>query len=176
MLTSKAFQESVKHILRHEGGLIDHPADPGGRTNRGVTQRKLDEIRAIRPDLNLPARVDDLTPLQTEWIYHIEYWQRLFCDELPPGVALAVFDAGVNAGIGRAARWLQQAVKVKADGIIGAQTLKAVKSQSPITLLNEFNARRAFHYMTLDSIDDTFGLGWARRLMDTHTSALALGG
>lgn len=170
---SASFANALQHVLRHEGGLVDHPADPGGRTHRGVTQRKLNEVRAAAPQLNLPAKVDDLTLEHTADIYRREYWQRLACDELPPAIALAVFDAGVNAGIGRAAKWLQQACRVKVDGVIGAQTIAAAKAAPLVPLLNEFNARRAWHYMTLDSLDDTFGLGWSRRLMDTHTAALA---
>lgn len=172
-MTDSHFTQALQHVLRHEGGLVDHPADPGGRTNRGITQRKLNEVRAAAAWLNLPATVDELTEDQVATIYRREYWSRLSCDELPASIALAAFDAGVNAGIGRSAKWLQQAAGVKADGIIGAQTIAAIKAAPRVSLLNEFNARRAWHYMLLDSLDDTFGLGWARRLMDTHTAALA---
>lgn len=167
-----SFERALAHTLTFEGGLSDHPADPGGRTNRGITQRKLSEVRRVAPELNLPSAVDDLTDAQVAIIYRREYWDRLSCDELPAGLALAVFDAGVNAGIGRAAKWLQQALRVKADGIIGAQTIGAAQAAYRVPLLNEFHARRGFHYMTLDSLDDTFGLGWSRRLMSTHTAAL----
>lgn len=171
---SESFDKALAFLLRPdvEGGLVDHPADPGGRTNMGVTQRKLDEVRAAHPERNLPATVDQLNHDQVGWIYRIEYWDRLHLDELPPKLALVVMNAGVNAGIGRAARWLQQALRVKADGVIGAQTIAAARAASEIAIVNEFCARLAWHYMTLDSIDDVFGLGWSRRLMLVHSVAL----
>lgn len=172
MALQSAFDLALAHVLRHEGGYVDDPRDPGGRTNRGITQRKLDEVRTAAPALKLPYSVADLTEQQTATIYRREYWSRLACDELPPAVALCVFDAGVNVGIGRAARWLQQALRVKVDGVIGSQTVAAAHEAPLVPLLNEFSARRAWHYMTLDSLDDAFGLGWSRRLMDTHTAAL----
>lgn len=169
-----SFDTALQFVLDHEGGYTNDPRDPGGATNRGITQRKLDEVRAAHLEASFfPVQVRDLTPVQTAWIYRAEYWSRLSCDALPQGVALAVFDAAVNCGVGRAARWLQQALGVKADGIVGAQTIAAAKAANSTAVLQEFNARRAWHYMTLDSLDDTFGLGWARRLMALHTAALA---
>lgn len=169
------FEAALAHVLREEGGLIDHPKDPGGRTNLGITQRKLDEVRAARPGYALPGRVDDLLPEDAGTIYRLEYWLPIRGDDLPTGLALAVFDGAVNAGVGQSAKWLQRAVGVKADGVIGAQTIAAI-SRAPDSneLLREFMARRAHHYMLLDSLDDDFGLGWARRLFRTYDAALGL--
>lgn len=166
------FDLCLERVLRYEGGLVDHPADPGGRTNKGITQRKMNEVRAAHPELALPEKVDDLTDAQIGAIYRLEYWDRCSCDELPLPVAMLVFDAAVNAGVGRAPKWLQFAARVKVDGVVGSQTIAAVLALPLPVVINEFCSRWAWHYMTLDSLDDTFGLGWSRRLMDIHSAAI----
>lgn len=169
-----SFSAALAFTLPHEGGYVDHPRDPGGATNRGITQRKLDEVRAANAEMAdlLPVSVRDLTPTQTAWIYRREFWERLCCDQLPDSLALVVFDAGVICGIGRAARWLQKALGVTVDGIVGAQTIAASRAADLRATVIEFNARRAYHHMLLDDLDDTFGLGWARRLMALQAEAL----
>jgi lysozyme family protein len=166
-----SFDSAVEHIRREEGGLVDHPSDPGGRTIFGITQRTLDAARAAFPDLKLPDRVDDLTWPQAKEIYRRNYWQPIRGDELPAALALAVLDAAVNASPQRATRWLQQALRVAADGWLGAQTILAARRCDQPKTLREFHARRAHHYMLQDSTDDVFGLGWARRLINTHDAA-----
>lgn len=170
-----SFTDALAFTLAYEGGYSDHPRDPGGATNRGITQRKLDEVRAVyrAAATTFPASVRDLTPEQTAWIYRTEYWDRLSCDGLPGPLALVVFDAGVNCGIGRAARWLQQALRVKVDGVVGAQTIAAAQAADVREVVTEVMALRTFHHMLLDDLDDTFGLGWARRLMKLQAEALA---
>ena len=174
-----AFRDALAFLLRPdvEGGASDHPRDGGGLTNRGITQKKLDEVRAVhRAAAGFPLSVLELSLEQTAWVYRVEYWNRANCDELPDLVSLVVFDAAVNSGVGRAARWLQQAVRVNVDGVIGAQTIAAVRAAHLGELLIEFNARRAWHFMLQDSVDEIFGLGWARRLIRLHDKAARAGG
>lgn len=167
-----SFDAFAEHIRKEEGGLVDHPSDPGGRTNMGVTQRKLDAARTAYPALRLPSKVDDLSWSQAREIYSRDYWQPVRGDDLPPGIGLLVGDAAVNQGPSRAIKWLQQAARVSADGNLGPMTLAAVKTADQKALMVEYASRRAYHYMTLDAIDDTFGLGWSRRLFRTFTAAL----
>jgi len=166
------FETAVEHVRLEEGGLVDNPKDPGGRTNFGITQRLLDEVRAAYPRSRFPARVDDLTWAQARDIYRMHYWQPIRGDELPEGVSLMMLDTAVNCGANRAAKWLQAALGVTADGWIGAQTIAATRVQPPLAVLSEISARRAFHYMQQDSIDDEFGLGWARRLFRTFNASV----
>lgn len=165
------FCVAVEHVLREEGGLVDNARDPGGRTNFGITQRLLDEVRGTYPSTQWPRTVDELTRGQAIDIYRLHFWDPLRGDQLPMHVGIALLDAAVNSGVPRAAKWLQLALGVKADGWVGAQTLRATRQADPITLLNEFSARRAHHYMLQDDIDDDFGLGWARRLFRTYAIA-----
>lgn len=166
------FDIAVEHVRDEEGGLIDRPSDPGGRTNFGITQRLLDEVRRAYPADAYPAKVDDLTWEQAREIYLVHFWRPLRGDDLPPGISLMLLDSAVNSSVSRAAKWLQSSVGVAADGWIGMKTLAAVRRAQPLAVLSEISARRAFHYMTQDSIDDEYGLGWARRLFRTFNAAV----
>ncbi|MBK19052.1 MAG: hypothetical protein CMM52_09500 [Rhodospirillaceae bacterium] len=116
----KNFENSLKHVLIHEGGWADHPRDPGGATMKGVTlatfRRHFGEAKSKRALRNIS---DD----QLRQIYRSGYWDRCRCDQLPSGVDYAVFDAAVNSGPGRSAKWLQAVIGAKQDGGIGPKTL-----------------------------------------------------
>lgn len=164
-----AFDDALDAILRWEGGFSDHPNDPGGPTNMGVTISTLRKWRAPEP-----VTVDDLrnlTRAEAADIYRANYWEECRCDELPEGLALALFDSAVNQGPPRATRLLQTAAGVEADGIFGPITMGAVLAADQTALLDEFMARRAVHYASLSA---TFHLGWYRRVMDIHSRALQL--
>ena len=169
---SAAFTYCAAHVLGAEGGLVDHPRDPGGRTNLGITQATLNEARRVLP--TLPATVDALTRAHALEIYERLYWRPVHGDELPLPIALLVFDASVNQGPGTAARMLQAALGVATDGAIGPKTLAAVARANVADLATEIASRRMYAYMLQDSLDDTFGLGWSRRLCAVFRAALAL--
>ncbi len=169
------FALSLKVVRRWEGGLVDHPSDPGGITKWGISLRFL---RAIRIDINGDGVIDgkdirSLTEEQVTKLYHDHFWSKCYCDFLPVGVDLAAFDCGVNQGSGRAKRLLQKALKVKVDGKVGPITLAAVDKADPVELLGEFMVRRALHYSGLLNMA-VFGLGWFRRLFDIYRCAVAV--
>ena len=154
------WDEAIKHILKWEGGYVNHPSDPGGRTNLGVTQRVWEEWTGK------PATEADMRGLTIEMVsplYKKRYWDAVRGDDLPSGVDLCVFDCAVNAGTGRASRFLQQAVGVAADGAIGPKTLEAVKKMSADEIIEKFCDLREAHYKSLSTFA-TFGKGWMRRL------------
>ena len=111
----------LETILHHEGGYVNHPKDPGGETNLGVTKRVYEDFGGTKD-------MKDLTREDVEPIYKKNYWDRVKGDELPAGLDLCVFDFGVNAGTGRAAKYLQTMIGTVADGGIGPNTLKAVEA------------------------------------------------
>lgn len=152
------FDAALAHVLKWEGGeaYTNDPRDPGGETKFGIAKRS-------HPDVDIA----NLTHDQAADIYRREYWTLCRCDELPPALALMVFDTAVNQGVAFASKTLQRALKVTADGHIGPQTLVAVKAADSLTVLREYAARRMHHYMLLDDLDDTYGLGWSRRIIDT---------
>lgn len=172
-MTSKAFLDCARVVLAEEGGFSDHPLDPGGRTNLGITQRMLDRARKVIP--GLPADVKLLTHGEAIEIYRVLYWDVNRCDELPPAIALMLFDSAVQHAPPSPVKFLQYALGVVPDGEFGPRTYAAtrqVHGWEPV--LREMAARRMAHYMRLDSIDDVFGLGWARRLLRVYDAAKAM--
>jgi lysozyme family protein len=90
-----------------EGGYVNHPADPGGATNQGITQRVYDAWRAKS---ELPTRsVRDIDPFEVKEIYRLQYWQPSGANVQVWPMSLAVFDAAVNHGVKRARQFLVEA-------------------------------------------------------------------
>ena len=114
------YDKCLETILHHEGGYVNHPKDPGGETNLGVTKRVYQEHGGTKDMKDL--LVEDVAP-----IYKKGYWDKMKGDDLPSGLDLCVFDFGVNAGPGRAAKFLQQMIGTTVDGGIGPNTLAKVE-------------------------------------------------
>jgi lysozyme family protein len=167
----KNFEAALKHVLAFEGGYSDHPRDPGGATNLGITIRVLERYRG-RPVTKDEVRT--LTKKEARAIYRKFYWEPCRCGQLPTGLDFAVFDCAVNQGVARATRFLQQAARVAVDGQIGSITLGAVQAADREALLAEFISLRMQSYGLLQRLFRIFGLGWSRRLTATHAAALAL--
>jgi lysozyme family protein len=168
------WERSIKEVLRHEGGYVDHPADPGGATHFGVT---LNTYRQYKGNPHLTA--DDLRNIPIGEVYDIyktRYWDKVRGDQLPSGIDFLVFDFGVNAGVGRAAKMLQNLVGVPADGGIGPQTLRAtseVYEENPEQLIVAYTDARAEYYQSLPHFP-TFGRGWLRRTKESEDIALSM--
>ena len=165
------FLRALPLVLAHEGGFANHPRDPGGATMQGITQRVYDAWR--RSQGRQARSVRHLEPQERDAIYHDQYWRAVRADDLPNGLAYAVFDFAVNSGPARAAITLQRILRVAQDGIIGNLTLAAVRARNDlIGLIREYqNARRAF--VRRLSTYDTFGRGWERRIADVTDEAVA---
>lgn len=161
------FDAALKAILHHEGGYVNHPADPGGMTNLGVTKRVWEEWVGHEVD---EKAMRGLTPEMVAPLYKVKYWDKIKGDELPMGVDYCVFDAAVNSGPGRAAKWLQACVDVEPDGGIGPKTLAAVAAFDPKELVEDYAKRRLSFLMDLKTWP-TFGKGWGRRVAEVQTSA-----
>lgn len=150
----------LDEVLRHEGGKVDDPRDPGGRTAYGVTQNT---YNAWRKKQGLATRdVFKITRSEIEAIYRNEYWNKVKGDDLPAGVDLAVFDFAVNSGVSRSAKYTQALVGVTQDGIIGPNTLKAVSAYKGKLNLDLCDKRMAF--LKGLSTWKTYGKGWTNRV------------
>lgn len=163
---SPAFRAALARTLEYEGGIVEHPADPGGRTNQGVTQRAYDAYR--RTTGQPPRRVDDMTDHERDAIYHDDYWQPCSGDALPPRLAAAVFDMAVNSGPYNAKLELQRALRVRADGFVGPVTIAAAAKAGDEAVLPFLKRRGAF---VADIIERrpgqvVFLAGWIGRLLD----------
>jgi lysozyme family protein len=170
MSENRRFAECVAIVLKHEGGFVDHPRDPGGATNMGITLRTLREWRG--DDTLTVDAVRNLTEAEAREIYLARYWNPVRGDQLPPGVDLAVFDWAVHGGVGRAARDLQTVLGVTVDGAIGRQTIEAAKRADPAEVISGVCERRLNHLRSRLHWD-AFGRGWSRRVREIEEAALA---
>lgn len=166
------FEASLRKLLAHEGGYVNHPADPGGMTNLGVTRRSWEQWtgKAVTEE-DMRA----LTPAMVAPLYRAKYWDAVRGDDLPAGVDYAVFDAAVNSGPGQAAKWLQRAVGVADDGKIGKATLAAVRAQSAGIVVGKFSAQRMAFLQGLKTFP-VFGKGWSRRVAEVNAVAHNMAG
>jgi lysozyme family protein len=164
------FDAALAAILHHEGGYVDHPKDPGGRTNLGCTQRVWEEWVGHPVD---EKAMRALTPADVAPLYKAKYWDKVKGDELPDGVDYIVFDAAINSGPGRAAKWLQQTVGVTADGAIGPGTLKAVQAMPVLEIVDKYQQTR-LEFLQALSTWATFGKGWGRRVTEVEQAALKM--
>ena len=165
------FFKSLEMVLHHEGGFIDHPSDPGGATNKGITHKTYADFLG-RP-LEDVSELKNIPEEHVQLIYKNGYWDKVKGDQLPSGVDFCVFDWAVNSGPGRAAKALQKAVSVAQDGAIGPRTLEAVKEFDPEDLVEQITKDRIEFYKSLNTYS-TFGRGWLRRAKETRDFALEM--
>jgi len=162
------YDKCLETILHHEGGYVNHPKDPGGETNLGVTKRVYEEHGGTKDMKDL--LVEDVAP-----IYKKGYWDKMKGDDLPGGLDLCVFDFGVNAGPGRAAKFLQQMIGTTVDGGIGPNTLakveEYVRENGEAESVEKYQSMRQKYYEQLSTFA-TFGRGWTRRVEETTKLAL----
>lgn len=157
-------------LLKHEGGFVNHPKDPGGMTNLGVTKRAWEDYVGHPVD---EAQMRALTPETVETFYRERYWDVIGADSLPGGIDYCVFDCAVNSGPRQAVRLLQRAARVTDDGILGANTLNAVRGMDPRLLISRYTAARLDFLQKLPAFV-TFGKGWVRRVREVETLAATL--
>lgn len=176
-MVARNFPIAHKHVLAYEGGYSNHPADPGGVTLNGITQATDNAWRRAhgQPLRRLTAKLNGSAAWEAERdaIYRHAYWDALACDDLPAGVDAAIYDYGVNSGVGRAAKVLQRLVGVKVDRKIGPKTLDAVRARDPLDLVNAICAERLAFLRRLKTWP-VFGKGWGRRVADVRDYAGAL--
>ena len=164
---------SIRKILEHEGGFVNHPKDPGGATNKGIT------IATFRRYIKRGGTIADLkamTIAQAVTVYKAQYWDKVRADELPSGIDYTVADFAVNSGPSRAARYLQSALGVTQDGAIGPQTIAAANAADPKTVIRKINADRLAFMKRIrgGKLWVTFGRGWQRRVDDVLSTSLAI--
>jgi lysozyme family protein len=159
------FEAALAFVLEAEGGESNDRNDPGGLTRYGIAQNR-------HPGVDVAS----LTLEQAKAIYRRDYWQPIHGDSLPAGLALALFDACVNVGVGRGVSLLQQALGVQIDGVVGSKTLAAALRQCR-SGLPKFLARRALYYVELAQSNPRFRTylhGWLVRCFRCQVAALEL--
>ena len=164
------WDNSFKLMLKSEGGFVNHPSDPGGMTNLGVTKATWENWVGRESD---EAEMRGLTPEKVEPLYKKKYWDAVRGDELPMGLDYLMFDFAVNAGAGRAIKTLQTAVGVTPDGGFGPMTMAAVQAVDPVELIERFSQAKEDFYRSLNTIA-TFGKGWLNRVADVKQHATSM--
>lgn len=150
-------------MLVHEGGFSDHPKDPGGATNFGVTQRIYDGYRRRN---GLPTQsVRLISRTEVVDIYRTQYWNKVMGNELPSGLDYAMYDFSISSGPSRAVKFLQHLVGVEVDGLMGQVTLGAIEVFGDNTMLIKMLCTKRLKWMKTLRTFKTFGRGWTRRVM-----------
>ena len=168
------FDASFAKVMQSEGGYVWDKDDAGGETNLGVTVGAWGAYlgRSIQPGEMKALTQDDVKPF-----YKSMYWDKVKGDDLPSGVDYAVFDFAVNAGAGRAAKFLQRSVGAVDDGVIGSGTLSLVEKTHPTILLDNFAEQKERFYNGLVAINPSqqkFLKGWMARVDHVQDAAKSM--
>lgn len=155
-MTARVWESAFDLLMQNEGGYVNDPHDAGGETKYGIS-------KASYPNEDIA----NLTLERAQQIYKRDYWNRCKCDQLPDALSVAVFDFAVNSGVNRAIRFLQMALRVKADGIIGNQTIGAANRLNPRQVLAEYMDRRLIFLMKQPNWR-RYGRGWGNRINRTR--------
>jgi lysozyme family protein len=173
----ESFSSSMQRLAVHEGLYSNHPDDPGGATMKGVTQGRYDSYRKLK---GLERRsVRQMTDVEMKEIYKKFYWDAVRGDELPLGLDYVVFDGGVNSGPGQSAKWLQRAIGVPVDGIIGVTTLakleelQADEDKAGDRIIDSICDQRLAFVRGLRNYP-SFAKGWERRIREVRKAGKAM--
>lgn len=173
------YEKALSVVLEFEGGYVDDPDDLGGITCFGITRKNhpnlemwevIDHLKkiGIHPKY-IAGRAKEYTQVINSIgeVYKKQYWDACKCDKLPNGIDIYVFDGAVNHGVKQSSKFLQKAVKATPDGVIGNQTLSAVKKENPATVKSKIlSLRRAFYddLIKRHPEQEKFRKGWYNRL------------
>jgi lysozyme family protein len=171
-MASDNFAKCMTAVLKYEGGYVDHPSDPGGATNLGIT---IGTLRAWRGKPTSKLDVKLLTKIEAMAIYRNKYWDAVKGDALPAGIDLAVFDWAVNSGPMPAVKALQRVLGVPADGYIGKVTLEKIDKTDTKLIINALCQARGSFFQRLKTFK-VFGKGWMRRVNEVRATALGMVG
>lgn len=170
-MVAESYNAALTRLLKDEGGYTDHPSDPGGPTNFGITladARRYWKGNAMADDVRaMPQSV-------ARKIYRERYWNALRCDELPAGVDYAVFDYGVNSGIGRAGKVLRRILKLPdRTSVVSEDVIVAANASAARDVVIAICAERLVFLKSLKTFP-VFGRGWTARVGGVRAAALAM--
>jgi lysozyme family protein len=171
MMAASSYDAALARLLAHEGGYTNHPADPGGPTNFGITI--VDYRTYVKPNATA-ADVRTMKLAEAKAIYRAKYWDAQRCNELPAGVDYAVFDYGVNSGVGRSGKVLRRALKVPDNSsVVNDAVIAAARATEAKALVAAICDERLRFLQSLKTWP-VFGAGWGRRVAEVKAVSLAL--
>ena len=170
-MAASSYDAALARLLVHEGGYSNHPADPGGPTNFGITIT--DYRQYVKPGATA-TDVRAMTVGEAKRIYRDKYWRAQRCDELPAGVDYAVFDYGVNSGVGRSGKVLRRCLK-SADNrsVVTDAVIAAARAADAKALIVSICDERLRFLQSLKTWS-VFGKGWDARVAEVKAYALQL--
>jgi len=170
-MAASSYDEALARLLVHEGGYSNHPSDPGGPTNWGITLR---DARAYWKRDATASDVRAMPVAVAKGIYRSKYWAAMRCDELPAGVDYAVFDYGVNSGIGRAGKVLRRLLALPDNSsTVTNDVIAAARRRDAKALIAAICDERLAFLEGLRTWS-VFGNGWGRRVREVRVAALAV--
>lgn len=157
------FDTAFARLMGHEGGYVNHPSDPGGETMWGITAR-------VARAAGYTGSMRELPQATARRIARAQYWDAVRADELPAALRFDMFDTAYNSSPPQAVKFMQRALGVVQDGVLGPKTLAALRTADGFRLLCRFNGAR------LDFLNDlgtwpSFGRGWAQRVAENLLAA-----
>jgi lysozyme family protein len=156
---SIAFEQALNFVLKHEGGYVNHPSDPGGETKYGISKRAYPNVDIANLTMNEAAE-----------IYRRDYWDKL-PNGIPDQLKFMLFDFAINAGINRAIKTLQKAIRVNPDGVWGSGSSAALSKMRVNDVIFNFTLERQMFYAGLSTFQ-TFGKGWTKRTLEANNFAM----
>lgn len=170
-MSASTYDEALRRLLAHEGGYVNHPSDPGGPTNFGIT---LADYRRYRKPDATAADVRAMKVGDANAIYRAKYWNAQRCDQLPPGVDYSIFDYGVNSGTGRSGKVLRRVLGLADNtSLVNDEVLRAVAKRDPKALVGAINDERLAFLKHLKTWP-VFGAGWSRRVAEVRSISLRM--
>ena len=170
-MSAGCFKESLDRVLAHEGGYTNHPSDPGGPTNWGIT------IHDARRYWKKDASAGDVRAMPRSVacdIYRSKYWDAQRCDALPAGLDYIMFDYGVNSGVGRSGKVLRRVCGMRADAsAVTDEVLAEVRKRNTEKLIIAMCDERLRFLQSLRTWR-VFGKGWGRRVAESRIAALKM--
>ncbi|GJD74511.1 glycoside hydrolase family 108 protein [Methylobacterium sp. J-043] len=165
-MSADRYQDAITRVLVHEGGYVNDPRDPGGATMKGVTQRTFDGYLKRNGKPSRPVR--SITQAELGAVYRRQYWDAVKGDELPEGIDYVLFDGAVNSGPGQSIKWLQRALGVRVDGVIGEATVQAAEAYPDHDALVAAILERRLAFLKSLRTWKAFGKGWGRRVVEVR--------
>jgi lysozyme family protein len=170
-MTASSYDAALARLLAHEGGYTNDAADPGGPTNFGITI--YDYRKYVKPGATA-ADVRAMKVEEAKAIYRSKYWDAQRCDDLPAGVDYAVFDYGVNSGIGRSGKVLRRCLNLTDnDWRTGDDVVAALRKRDAKQIVAAICDERLRFLQSLKTWS-VFGKGWGARVAEVKAYALKL--